>query len=255
MENLDTNQNLTYRRLMRHILLESLQIGLDDLLSKRLPALQSFANGAANIPLLTMYQNRIADLPKVLLGRPLVDELETTDELHDNLGGGVFYITEAYLRHGNTSPEIIAAAKQIRAELIPALDSLSATYESEASMARLHRDRLTSLKPLLDLFPVVGGTLYDWANEFVTAGEKIDQLLSKRADAKDRAEASALRSDTIGLLNRLRKSLKAEQKANPALPKDLDAQVFGYFDLLESKAADTYAETKRKNKSDTNPNP
>ncbi len=231
---------------MRHTSLESLLLGLADLLSKRLPALESFANGAANIALLTLYHTRISALPRALLGRPLVDELDAADSRHDSVGGGIYFITEAYLRHSDTSPELIAAAKRIRAELIPALDSLSATYESEASMARLHKERLTALKPMLDLFPVVGGTLYDWAVDFVEAGEKIDTLLSERADAKDRAEASALRSDTIGLLNRLRKSLKAEQKANPSLPNDLETQVFGYFDLLESNAAEAYATAKRK---------
>lgn len=234
---------------MRHILLENLLLGLGDLLSKRLPALQSFANGAANIPLLTILHGRIAALPKALLGRPLADELDNTDGLHDSLGGGIYFLTEAYLRHGNAGPEVIAAAKEIRAELIPALDSLSATYAVEASNARLLRDRLSALKPKLELFPVVNGTLYDWAVDFVEAGERIDALLSERADAKDRAAASALRSDTIGQLNRLRKSLKAEQKINPALPSDLESQVFGYFDLLEANAAEAYAEAKRKAKS------
>ncbi len=230
---------------MRHIPLESLHLGLADVLSKRLPALQSFANGAANIPLMTILHTRMSALPKALLGRPLADELDNADSLHDSVGGGIYFIIEAYLRYAKTTPEMIAAAKQIRAELIPALDSLSATYESEAAMARLHKEQLVALKPKLDLFPVVGGTLYDWAVDFVEAGEKIDTLLSERADAKDRAEASALRSDAIGLLNRLRKSLKAEQKINPALPSDLETQVFGYFDLLESNAADAFAAAKR----------
>lgn len=198
--------------------------------------------------MLTMLQTRIAALPKALLGRPLVDELESADALHDSLGGGIYFITEAYLRHGNVGPDVIAAAKHIRAELIPALDSLSSTYESEASNARLNRERLEALKPQLELFPVTNGTLYNWAVDFVEAGEKIDTLLSERADVKDRAEASALRSDIIGLLNRLRKSLKMEQKVDPSLPADLESQVFGYFDLLEAKDAEAYAAAKRKTK-------
>jgi len=198
--------------------------------------------------LLTHQYTKISALPAALLGRPLVDELEASDLRHDGVGGGIYFITEAYLRHADSTPELIAAAKQIRTELIPALDSLSATYESEATQAKVHKTQLAALKPALDLFPVIGGTLYDWAVDFVDAGEKINTLLSERADAKDRAEASALRSDTIGLLNRLRKSLKAEQKANPSLPADLETQVFGYFDLLETNAAEAHAEAKRKAK-------
>lgn len=233
---------------MRHILLESLHLGLGDLLSKRLSALQSFANGAANVPLLTMQYTKLSALPKALLGRPLVEELDMADARHDGVGGGIYFITEAYLRHSDSTPELIAAAKHIRTELIPALDSLSATYESEAMKAKANKAQLATLKSELELFPVVNGTLYDWAVDFVEAGEKIDALLSERADAKDRAEAAALRSDTLGLLNRLRKSLKAEQKVNPALPADLEDQVFGYFDLLESNAAEAHAEAKRKAK-------
>lgn len=233
---------------MRHIFLDSLHLGLADLLSKRLPALQSFANGAANVPLLQNQYTKISALPAALLGRPLVEELDTADSRHDGIGGGIFFITEAYLRHSDTPPNLLAAAKQIRAELIPALDSLSATYEAEAAKAKINKSQLASLKPALDLFPVVDGTLYDWAMDFVAAGETIDTLLSERADAKDRADAAALRADTIGLLTRLRKSLKAEQKVNPALPADLEAEVFGYLDLLEAKAAEAYAEAKRNGK-------
>jgi hypothetical protein len=83
---------------------------------------------------------------------------------------------------------------------------------------------------------------------FVAAGEQLDVLLSTRADARDRATAARLRVDAIGALNRLRKSLAVEAKHDPSLPADLDAQVFAYFDLLETKAAEGYAEAKKKAK-------
>ena len=233
---------------MRHILLESLLLGLDDLLTKRRPALQSFANGAANEKLLITQRDRIAALPAVLTGRPLTNELEIGDLRHDGLGGGIWFILEAYLRHPDTSAAMLDAVRKIRAAFVPALDSLSATYEAEARAAKDHKPALASLKHELDLFPVAGGTLYDWAVNFVAAGEQLDVLLSKRADAKDRAAAAQLRMDAIGVLNRLRKSLAVEAKHDPSLPADLDAQVFAYFDLLEIKAAEGYAEAKKKAK-------
>ena len=233
---------------MRHIHLESLLLGLGDLLTKRLAALQSFSNGAANVKLLTNYQTKVAALPGVLLGRPLSDELDQTDSRHDGVGGGIFFVTEAYMRHPDTTPEMIAAAKKIRTELIPALEVLNATYESEANAAKTHKAQLSALKPALDMFPVAGGTLYDWAVAFIAAGEKLDTLLSERADAKDRAAAARLRTEVVGVINRLRKSLAAEMKIDPSLPADLDQQVFGYFDLLETKAAEAYADAKRKAK-------
>jgi hypothetical protein len=143
---------------------------------------------------------------------------------------------------------MLDAARKIRAAFVPALDSLSATYQAEARAAKDHKPALVSLKHELDLFPVAGGTLYDWAVGFVAAGEELDALLSKRADARDRAAAAQLRVDAIGLLNRLRKSLAAEAKHDPSLPADLDAQVFAYFDLLETKASEGYAEAKKKAK-------
>jgi hypothetical protein len=233
---------------MRHILLESLLLGLDDLLTKRLPALQSFANGAANVKLLSTQRDRIAALPAALTGRPLTSELEVSDLRHDGLGAGMWFILEAYLRHPDTSAAMLDAIKKIRAAFIPALDSLTATYEAEARAAKDHKAALASLKNELSLFPVAGGTLYDWATSFVAAGEKLDVFLSERADAKDRAAAARLRTDAIGVLNRLRKSLAAEAKHDTSLPADLDAQVFAYLDLLETKAADSYAEAKKKAK-------
>ena len=233
---------------MRHILLESLLVGLDDLLTKRRPALESFANGAANVKLLVTQRDRIASLPAVLVGRPLTDELEVCDVRHDGFGGSIWFFVEAYLRHPDTTPAMFDAAKKIRAAFIPVLDELTAKYEAEAKAAKDHKAALVSLKSELSLFPVAGGTLYDWAASFVAAGEQLDVLLSKRADAKDRATAAQLRVDAVGMLNRLRKSLAAEAKHDPSLPADLDAQVFAYFDLLETKAAESYAEAKKKAK-------
>ena len=106
---------------------------------------------------------------------------------------------------------------------------------------------LPNLKAALDLFPVADGvTLDDWAAGFVAAGESIDTLLSQRADAKDRVEANTLRSETIGLLNRLRKSLETERKDNSSLPASLEEDVFAYLDQLEAKAAEAAAEEKKR---------
>ncbi len=50
---------------MRHILFSSLYLGLEDLLAKRLPALESFDAGKASKKLLTAQRDKIADLPPV----------------------------------------------------------------------------------------------------------------------------------------------------------------------------------------------
>ena len=52
-----------------------------------------------------------------------------------------------------------------------------------------------------------------------------------------RAAAAALRSTTLGTINRFRAALADEQRANPKLPKNLDSVVLGYSDLLVSMRA------------------
>lgn len=231
---------------MRYISLASLVLGLDDLLTKRENALKSFASGAASAAMLTARRDKMKALPPAAQGRPLADELDQTDMRHDGIGAAVWAITEAYLRHPDTTQQMLDAAKRIREKLIGSLDDLTASYVTEANAAKTNKAELPSLKNDLDLFPVAGGTLHDWALGFVTAGEQLDTLLSQRADAKDRAAAALLRMEAIGILNRLRKNLAAEAKGNANLPADLDDQVFGYFDLLETQDAAAAAEEKKK---------
>jgi hypothetical protein len=230
---------------MRHILFDSLFLGLEDLLTKRLPALESFDAGKASKKLLTTQRDKIAALPPAITGRPLADELASTDEQHDGIGAGIWFHTEGYLRHPDTAPELIDAIKQIRAAFITGLDELTVTYEAQAMAAKARKDSVADLTPKLNLFPVAGGTLLNWVQGFLAAGETLDLLLSKRADAKDRKLAAQLRTELIGTLTRLRKNLAVEQKNDANLPADLDAQVFGYFDMLETKAADAAAAAKK----------
>ena len=229
---------------MHHISLIALFVGLNDLLERRGPALTSFASGAASVKLLTNKRNTLANLPAVAAGRPLVDELDSTDMRYDALGYALHHFTEAYMRHPDTQAPVIEAAKKIRAAFIPTLETLGASYAAEAKASMDRKPDLTSLQSELALFPVVGGgTLYDWATSFLQAGTKLDVLLSQRADIekKNRKDAGRLRVELIGLLNRLRKNLDAELKDDPSLPQDLDARIFGYLDLLEKHAADAAA--------------
>jgi hypothetical protein len=46
--------------------------------------------------------------------------------------------------------------------------------------------------------------------------------------------------------------LKAEQKANPSLPADLETQALVYFDLLETDAVESHAEARCKAKTPDN---
>jgi len=231
---------------MRHISLGNLLLGLEDLLPKRAAPLQSFDAGQASVKALSIRRDKIAALPPDLTGRPLADELGVIDAQHDGFGGAVWFLTEAYLRVPNATPALIDTANKIRAAFIPSLDVLKARYDAEAQAAKEHAPSLATLKTELSAFPVVGGTLHDWASGFIAAGKQIDTLLSQRADAKDRKAAGTLRSETLAKLNRLRDDLADALKDDPSLPADLDDQVFGYFDLLEKNDAEAAAQEKKK---------
>ena len=136
----------------------------------------------------------------------------------------------------------MAAAKHVRAELIPELDELNAPLPDEAHRAGERRPLLANkaFKAELALIPLTGGrTLLDAATRMLDAGDTIGALLSDRSDVKkpDRRAASSLRPKAIGALNNLRKNLRKDIARDTKLPRDLESQVFGYFDLLSSYRA------------------
>lgn len=232
---------------MRHITLGNLLLGLDDLLTKRLGALQSFDAGKASVKFLTLRRDKIAALPPELTGRPLADELARADALHDGFGGALWFFAEAYLRLPDLPPAIAEAAQKIRAAFMPALDGLQARYDAEAKAAKDREPLLTTLEPELKMLPVAPSkTLYDVATGYVAAGKQIDAHLSERADGKDRKAATVLRGEALSRLNRLRSDLADALKDDSTLPADLEAQVFGYLDLLEQRDAEAAAAAKKK---------
>jgi hypothetical protein len=229
-----------------HITIDRLFTALDDLLKNRVAALQSFPYGAFVVNDLTEQRDRLSMLPEAFKGRPFAGPLTKADKTHDGFGAALWHMIEAYILAPDTTPELLEIALKIR-EAFGSLDALTASYDDEVTAAKKNKDKVDELKLALASFPIANGkTLLDWAKGFVKAGETIDSLLALRADVKDRALAGRLRSDTVGLLNHTRKELGRAQKKDPALPADLDDQVFAYFDLLETNSAQDAAEEKKK---------
>jgi len=179
---------------------------------------------------------------------PFTKELAEADELHDGIGGAVWSITEAALRHPRLSKELKAAAGRIRDAFVPKLAELIATYQDEAARAKARRKQVAARDDDLRLFPVPGDpghTLLDWVNDFLDQGEALDELMSQRAtvtgeaggEPGDRSAAMTLRARAIGIIGRCRGALADEASTNDSLPKNLDKLVFGYFDEL-AKARD-----------------
>ncbi|MDI1451222.1 hypothetical protein [Polyangium sp. 6x1] len=237
--------------------LTDLSVGLADLFTKRHAALTSTKAGVGQEDVLVFQRNAIDALPKALVGgKPMSEELASKDDEHDGFGTGLWHMTEAYFRVQNLPPHIVDAARRIREAFIPTLGALQESYADEAAAANARKEELGKLEADLKLFQIAGGgTLYDWAAVFVAAGQDLSVLLSKRADvnAATRKNAQVLRSETVGILNDLRRAIAREAKRNPALAADIDAQIFGYLDTLEEQRIAAHRASKaERGKSSTN---
>jgi len=223
--------------------LNDCQVGLADLLEKRLPTLTSTKAGKGQVDVFVALKQDIDALPDALTGKkPLSDELAETDGRHDGLGSTIWFLTEAYLRWPESTPTLRAAALRLRAAFIPELGELNAGYADEAAKAERREADVTTFEADLKLFPLAEGkTLHDVATAYVGAGKDLSTLISKRADitAANRAKANALRSETIGALNDLRRSVAREQKRGSGLTGDIDAAIFGFLDMLEERRKET----------------
>jgi hypothetical protein len=235
---------------LAHITVDRIYTALDDVLvdPKRLTALQSFPFGVFITPDLTKLRDDIGKLPDHGKGLPFAAKLAATDVRHDGFGAACWHIVEAYLLAPDTTPAQIDLLNQIR-EIMGGLEDLRASYDAEANAAKLRDDKILALQAAFQAFPIAGGkTLLDWANQYVTEGKNIGQLLSDRAMAPDRSAVRALRAEALGRLNDTRRELARAQKKDAALPANLDELVFSFFDLLETKSAEEAAEEKKKEK-------
>lgn len=240
-------------RRFRFLNLPDLKLGLDDLVNKRHAALVTSNIGQSYEPMITIKRVAINALPMAFTGKPLAEALGATDDDHDGFGGALWHITEAYLRLPVKDANVVDAIKRIRAALIPDLADLRDSYADQAESAIRRKSELASVEGDLKLIPIAmgGSSLYDWALGFLNAGEKLSVLLSERADATTdgRKGAHKLRSETIALLNRARSAIADECATSNALPKDLDAQIWGYLDELEGQRADAVARARKQAKS------
>jgi hypothetical protein len=234
---------------MRFLSLAALQVGLADLFTVRQTDLVASKAGQMYESILLEQKSAIDGLPEPTgNSKPLADSLSVADVRNDGFGAAIWHITEAYLRWPDISANVRGAIERVRAAFIPELDLLQASYVNEAKAAIDNKNDLVKLESDLKLIPIAGGlSLYDWCTGFIGAGESIAKLLSDRADADTgaRREAGKVRTSTIRILGRFRAALADEVAANKALPADLDARVFGYFDTLQDMRADALAAAHR----------
>ncbi len=224
--------------------LSDLRLGLKDLFEskEKHKLLLSTRAGALYEPMLKDKRQQIEALPPALTeaGRPLADELTAKDEEHDAWGSAIFFHTEGYLHVPGLDAKVRKAIDTVRSAVIASRGTLRKSYPEEAAAAVARQKKLPALKADLAKLPVAGGTLYDWVVKFTNAGLDLHTLLAGRGKttaetqgtAEDRGQSIVLRTETSGLLTRAREALADEAKANKSLPRNLDAQIFSYFDEL-----------------------
>jgi hypothetical protein len=177
-------------------------------------------------------------------GRPLAVELGNADGVHDSTGRALHYIGKAAAELKDLEESVRAAVAEVVGKVIPSLGLLKESYEDEAAEAAEKRNVLEGHRDFLEAFPFgPKHTLKSILTAHVEAGEKLGQILSKRADTvadvqnARTKEIMALRSVTIGLLNRFRQAVADEVEHNPSLPRDLESKIFTYFDQMEANRA------------------
>lgn len=218
--------------------LTDLRLGLEDLLTVRRGPLFRLQSGKAYEEVLEHLRQAINALPAPLTGgRPFAEELALRNADHDAFGLGIWHITEAYLRVPGIESEVVAAARRIREAFIPDPDRLRDTYADQASAVGSRRENMVNLVDDLVRIPVAGGsTLFDWVAGFVGAGEQISKILAQRAEinATTRKHAMTLHGDSIRTLNEMRRATVGEIARTMGMPRTIEDEIFGYFDLLEN---------------------
>lgn len=232
---------------LNKLTLADLKLGMKDLLTTRREVLLSTKSGNLYVDLFTQQRSDLEGLPEVLTGgKPLADQLGETDKDHDGFGAAIWSFTDAYLRHPGYPPEVREAALRIRKAFIPKKSELKDGYADEASRAVDRQPKLEECRADMERFPVIPTTedeapmtLYQWASDFLDWGQKLDTLLTSRADVTeaDRSMAAPLRSSMIGVIGRMRAALVDECKTAAELPQDIDHRIFGYFDQLAGMRA------------------
>lgn len=226
---------------MRALLLSDVELSLRHLLVEKNATLQNTAAGRLYVPRLTAYRSMITALPESdLERRQLVATMVRTDSQYNASGAAIWHYIESVLRAPDIPPKERSAAVQIREAFVPQLSILNLSYATKAAHAEQRRPRISELAIELERFSVPGhSTLAAWVESFVSAGEALGEQLVVRAKLHPtgglRAEAPRLRTETIGLLMRLRAALADEFADDPATLREYDAELFGFIDELVAR--------------------
>jgi hypothetical protein len=113
------------------------------------------------------------------------------------------------------------------------------SYEKRARLAETLRPQVAERADDLGRLQMAsGGTVGERVSAWLAESAIIDALLTERADlAAANKDGADVAKTARSLLRHMRTTLADERLLNPALPKNLDARVFGRLDALAKKAA------------------
>jgi hypothetical protein len=204
-----------------------------------------------------MYAAPIAQLYDEVRAMPVAeqapeDPLPGLLTAHTDLGRALWYGLSSVTSIGEIADEQRAAAVQVLSVLGPRPVAPNTRAETRVRKAALVREDLRSRQNLVARLPAApaGASFADWLERW----DRLAEGLARSVAAQARAEASPPAEGTAlgilvqrlnGLIGRARASIRDEVTFNAALPRDLEADLFGLYDRLlaaqrpQSKAART----------------
>jgi len=229
---------------MRRLETVELRNALRNLLTERLAALTKVTHGANYQANLQRVLTALDNLPEGLAKLPLVELLALLDIDHDDWGKAIDYLIRAIEEGPAALAPLRPVAELVRARYMTQLAEIRSPYAVEDQRGR---DRLATLPAdaaTLDRVTALDGrALSAWISDYATAGTKLGDNLSNRADTVAAATApldattvQALRGEVLQIVGKLRNQIALDLEHNSDLPHTLQGDVLGYIDELSRLA-------------------
>lgn len=227
---------------MNDLSIRELLEGASELLDKRSAALARLPTGSYFKAAIAEKVTLLRALPESLATLPLAELLKLLDKNYDQWGRCIHYLLRAAEECPTMPTTHEDAVALVRGRYMTGLKELLEPYGVEAQRGRERSDLAVADEAVLRTIATPDGrNLFDWVSAYATAGKAIGGGLTGRADelssAGDAPRAGVLRSETIGLFGELRAAIRLQLKAQPDLPRTLEADILGNFDELQRLAA------------------
>lgn len=183
-------------------------------------------------PLLITHRDVLHVERKSIAQAPHTASLAVAGATHDAFGRTFWLSTGAVLEDPGASAEDKAAAALVRSTFLPSLQEINLSTAAEIENARLRAPKVDAHGPSLDRIPAAGGrTARHLVQGMIdTAAERARWVTERATQTRPPAPPASALQVAIGVFFDFRNTLVREIQAKPALPRDLEAQVFGLFD-------------------------